>query len=313
MAVGLLSAARADDYPTRPITLIVPFPPGGTNSLMARVVADKMGEALGQQLIVDNRGGGAGGTVGTRIVAHAEPDGYTILLAFTSTLSTAPSMYANPGYDVRKDFAPIGLISSSPSVLTIHPSLPAHTLAELVAVMKAGREPLQFGSPGVGTINHLAAELFAHMAGVTLTHIPYKGTAPLINDLMGGHVRMAFSPIPVARGAIEGRKIRAIGTTGPKRSIVLPDVPTIAEAGLAGYEVTLHYGLVAPAGTPPAIVARLNRELNAALATDEVRQRLANEGAEPWPTTPEQYAADIDAEETKWSTLARSIGWKPEQ
>jgi tripartite-type tricarboxylate transporter receptor subunit TctC len=303
----------AEDFPNRPITLIVPFPPGGTNTIMARVVADKMGEALGQQVIVDNRGGGAGGTVGTRVVAHADPDGYTILLAFTSTLSTAPSMYGNLGYDVRKDFAPIGLISSSPSVLTVHPGLTAHSLAELIALMKASREPLQFGSPGVGTINHLAAELFAHMAGVTLAHIPYKGTAPLINDLIGGHVRMAFSPIPVAGGAIEGGKIRAIATTGPQRSTLLTDIPTMAESGLAGYEVTLHYGLVAPAGTPPAIVARLNRELNAALATDEVRRRLANEGAEPWPTTPEQYAADIDAEETKWSTLAKSIGWKPEQ
>jgi tripartite-type tricarboxylate transporter receptor subunit TctC len=231
------AAARADDYPSRPITLVVPFPAGGTNTIMARIVADKLADALGQQVIVDNRGGGAGGTIGTRQVAHAEPDGYTILLAFTSTLSTAPSMYANLGYDVRKDFAPIGLISSSPSVLSVHPGLPARSVAELIALLKAGAEPFQYGSPGVGSINQLAAELFAHMAGVKLTQIPYKGTAPLINDLIGGHVRMAFSPIPVAYGAIAAGKLRALATTGTKRSPLLPDVPTIAESGLAGYQV----------------------------------------------------------------------------
>ena len=313
LTAAALSSARADDYPSRPITLVVPFPAGGTNTIMARIVADKLADALGQQVIVDNRGGGAGGTIGTRQVARSEPDGYTILLAFTSTLSTAPSMYANLGYDVRKDFAPIGLISSSPSVLSVHPSLPATSVAELIAMLKAGPEPFQYGSPGVGSINQLAAELFAHMAGVKLTQIPYKGTAPLINDLIGGHVRMAFSPIPVAYGAIAAGKLRALATTGTKRSPLLPEVPTVAESGLAGYQVELHYGLVAPAGTPRPIVERLNRELNAALATDEVRKRLANEGAEPWLSTPEDYAADIDAEETKWSTLARSIGWKPEQ
>ena len=193
--------SRADDYPNRPITLIVPFPPGGSTTVMARNVADKMSAALGQPIVVENRGG-AGGTIGTRFAAKAAPDGYTILLSYTGTFSIAPSAYANPGYDPRKDFAPIGMIGVAPSLLVVHPSLPVHSMAELIAYAKAQASPLQYGSPGVGTVNHLAGELLANEIGAPLQHIPYKGNGPAIGDLLGGHIPMMFLPIPAAIGNV---------------------------------------------------------------------------------------------------------------
>jgi tripartite-type tricarboxylate transporter receptor subunit TctC len=305
--------AAAQTYPSRPITLVVPLPPGGTNDIMARAVADKLSAALGQQVVVENRAAGGSGTVGTRQVAHGTaPDGYTILLGYTSTLATGPSLFRNVGYDPRKDFAPIGLIASAPALLLVHPNLPVRNVKDLIAMMQASSEPFQLGTPGTGTVNYLAAVLFAQQAGVKAQLIPYKGSNALTTDLIGGHVKVGFNPIPVSRGALESGLIRALAGTSLKRSALFPDLPTVAESGLPGFDAVLSYGLVAPAGTPQPIIARLNRELRAALATAEVQKRLHQEGAEPLPTTPQEHAAVIDREETKWSALIKSAGLKAE-
>jgi tripartite-type tricarboxylate transporter receptor subunit TctC len=308
---GSFDLARSDDYPTRPITLIVPFPPGGSTTVMARNVADKMSAALGQPVVVENRGG-AGGTIGTRSVAKAAPDGYTILLSYTATMAIAPSMNVNAGYDPRKDFVPIGMIGFAPNVLVVHPSLPVRSVAELIAYAKAAPAPVQYGSPGVGTVNHLAGEYLASETGVKLQHVPYKGNGPAMGDLLGGHIPMMFVPIPVALGNVKAGTLRGLAITTAKRSGLLPDLPTLAEGGVPGFDVALRYGLMAPTGTPPAVIARLNKELNAALATEDVKQRLATEGAEALPGTPEAYAADVDADEKKWSGLVKKLGIKVE-
>lgn len=307
---GALGLTRADDYPTRPITLIVPFPPGGSTTVMARNVADKMSAALGQQIVVDNRGG-AGGTLGTRFVAKAAPDGYTILLSYTATMAIAPAMNANAGYDPGKDFTPIGMIGFAPSVLVVHPSLPVHSMAELISRAKAASSPMQYGSPGVGTVNHLAFEYLAAETGIKLQHVPYKGNGPAMSDLLGGHIPMMFLPIPVALG-IKAGTLRALAITSAKRTSLLPELPTIAESGVPDFEVALRYGLAAPAGTSPAIIARLNKELNAALAAEDVKTRLVTEGAEALPGTSEAYAADIAREEKKWGGLVKKLGLKVE-
>jgi tripartite-type tricarboxylate transporter receptor subunit TctC len=306
------ATARAQAYPNRPITLVIPLPPGGTNDIMARAVADKLGAGLGQQVVIENRAAGGSGTVGTRQVAKSAPDGYTLLLGYTSTLATAPSMHRNLGYDPRKDFAPIGLIAVAPALLLVHPSVQVGNVSDLIAMLKHANPPFQVGTPGVGTVNHLASVLFAQQAGVEVQQIPYKGSNPLITDLAGGHVKVGFNPIPVSRAALEGGLIRALAGTSLKRSTLFPDLPTVAESGLPGFDAVLSYGLVAPAGTPQPIIERLNKELRAALATDEVKKRLHQEGAEPMPTTPAEHAAVIDREETKWSALIKSIGLKPE-
>jgi len=316
LVAALCAAATpgfAQTYPNRPIMLVVPQPPGGSNDIMARAVADKLSASLGQQVVVDNRAAGGSGSVATRQVAHGTaPDGYTILLGYTSTLATGPSLFRNAGYDPRKDFAPIGLIASAPALLLVHPSFPARNVKELIAIMKGSSEPFQLGTPGTGTVNYLAAVLFAQQAEVKVQYIPYKGSNALNTDLIGGHVKVGFNPIPVSRAALDGGLIRALAGTSLKRSTAFPDLPTVAESGLPGFDAVLSYGLVAPAGTPRPIIERLNKELNAALATDEVKRRLHQEGAEPMPITPEEYAAVIDREETKWSTLIKSIGLKAE-
>lgn len=303
--------AVADDYPSRPITLIVPFPPGGSTTVMARNVADPMSAALGQPIVVENRGG-AGGTIGTRFAAKATPDGYTILLSYTGTFSIAPSAYANPGYDPRKDFAPIGMIGVAPNLLVVNAATPVHSMRELIAYAKASASPLQYGSPGVGTVNHLAGELLASEIGTKLQHIPYKGNGPALGDLLGGHIPMMFLPIPVALGNVKAGTLRALAVSSAKRSSLLPDLPTMAETGVPGFDVALRYGLAAPAGTPRPIIERLNKALNAALASGEVQKRLANEGADALPGTPEAYAIDIDREEKKWGALVRKLGLKVE-
>lgn len=302
---------RADDYPNRPITLIVPFPPGGSTTVMARNVADKMSVALGQSIIIDNRGG-AGGTLGTRIAAKAAPDGYTIVLSYTGTFSIAPSAYANVGYDPRKDFAPIGMIGAAPNLLVATTSLPVKSIDELKAYAKAQTAPMPYGSPGVGTVNHLAGELLANAMGVTMQHIPYKGNGPALGDLIGGHIPLMFVPVPVSLGNVRAGKLRALAISSAKRSALAPEIPTLAESGLPGFDVALRYGLAAPAGTPKPIIDRLNKELNAALASEDVQKRLANEGADALPGTPQAYADDIDQEESKWGALVRKLGLKLE-
>ena len=309
-AAGAAPAA-AQPYPSRPITLVVPFPPGGSATIIARIIADKMSEGLGQQIVVDNRGG-AGGSIAARQVAKSAPDGATLLLAFTGTLAVSPLIFANVGYDPRKDFAGIGLIGMAPSVLAVNPSVPARSVADLVGIARADPGKIQYGSPGIGTTNHLAGELLAAMTGIKITHIPYKGTGPAITDLLGGHIAMMFAPIPAAHGNVSAGALRALGVTSLKRSSLWPDIPTVAETGLPGFEVVQRSTLLAPAGTPRTIIERLNKELNAVLATDEVRRRLAVEGGEPVPGAPEEYAADIDREEMRWSKLVATIGLKGE-
>jgi tripartite-type tricarboxylate transporter receptor subunit TctC len=303
--------AAAQPYPSRPITLVVPFPPGGSATIIARIIADKMSEGLGQQIVIDNRGG-AGGSIAARQVAKSAPDGATLLLAFTGTLAVSPLIFANVGYDPRKDFAGIGLIGMAPSVLAVHPSVPARSVADLIGIAKAEPGKIQYGSPGIGTTNHLAGELLAAMTGIRITHIPYKGTGPAITDLLGGHIAMMFAPIPAAHGNVSAGALRALGVTSLKRSSLWPDIPTVAETGLPGFEVVQRSTLLAPAGTPRHIIERLNKELNAVLATEEVRKRLAVEGGEPVPGAPEEYAADIDREEMRWSKLVTAIGLKGE-
>lgn len=309
LAVGASGVARAA-YPDRPITLIIPLPPGGTNDILARAVSDKMSDLLGQRIVVVSHNAGGSGTVGTREVAHAKPDGYTILLAYTSTLATGPSLYPNVGYDPRKDFAPLGLIASSPALLLVYKNLPVHNVKDLIALMKSAKEPFQVGTPGIGTVNYLASVLFARQAGVKVEQIPEKGSEPLITDMIGGFVKVGFNPVVVSRAAIDGGYIRALAVTSKKHSTLMPQLPTLAEAGLPGFDATLNYGLVAPAGTPKPIVDRLNGALRTALADPVVRKRIISEGAEPEPSTPEQQAAVIDADYTKWSTLIHQIGLK---
>ncbi len=311
VAFGASRVSVADDYPNRPIVLVIPLPPGGTNDIMARAVSDKMSAVLGQRVVVEDRNAGGSGTVGTREVAHAAPDGYTIILGYTSTLATGPHIYKNVGYDPRKDFAPIGLIASAPALLLVYKDLPVHNVDELIALMKSSKEPYQVATPGAGTVNYLASVLFAEQAGVKVEQIIEKGSQPLITDMMGGFVKVGFNPIPVSRAGLDGGYIRALAVTSARHSTLMPTLPTLAQSGLPGFDATLSYGLLAPAGTPAPIVQRLNEALNTALADDAVRKRIINEGAEPEPGTPEQQAAVIDHEETKWAAVIRAAGIEP--
>src|SRR5215467_1790862 len=308
-AVG---AQRAPfDYPTRPITLIVPYAAGGGNDVLARGIAEPMSKILGQRIVIENRGG-AGGSIGTRQVATAADDGYTLGLGGTGTLAIDPTLYPNAGYDPRKDFTPVGLIATSPLIILVNPSLPAHNVQELIALAKAQPGKLSYASAGTGSGIHLATVLFASAAGIELTHVPYRGTGPALTDLLGGHVEVYFSSLPSALGLVKEGKLRALGVTGMKRSAAFPNVPTVAEQGLQGFEAVLHYGIVAPAGTPRAIIDKLSAALREALGDPSIFDRFATEGAEPLATTPEEYAADIDREEKKWSALVRTSGAKVE-
>ena len=304
---ALPRSASALDYPTRPVHIVAGYPPGLSPDIIARLIGQAVSERLGQQFIVDNRPGAAS-NIGTEVVAHATPDGYTIILGYTSTLATGPNLYKNVGYDPRKDFAPLGLIASAPALLLVHKDLPVHSVAELIAQMKSAKEPYQVGTPGIGTVNYLASVLFAQQAGVKVLQIPEKGSNPLITDMMGGFVKVGFNPIPVSRAALDGGYIRALAVTSAKHSTLMPQLPTLAESGLPGFDATLNYGLLAPAGTPRPIVERLNKELRAALAMEEVRKRIILEGGDPESTTPEEHAAIIDREETKWSTVIHGAG-----
>jgi tripartite-type tricarboxylate transporter receptor subunit TctC len=315
--IGLLLAwangpADAQTYPTKPITIIVPFAPGGGNDILARLLGQHMGRTLGQQFVIENRSGAAG-SVGARVVAKATPDGYTLLVGHSGVFGVVPSLYApNAGFDPRKDFAPVGLIASFTQILAVHPSVPVHSTRDLIALAKAQPGKLNYATAGVGSGSHISTELLSSMADIKLTHVPYRGSGAAQADLLGGHVQMAIQTVPPIIGPIRSGQLRAIAVTGATRSPILPEVPTIAESGLPGYDAVIHYGMVAPAGTPRAIIDRLNAALNAALKTDDVRARIADEGGEALIGTPEQQAADIDAEETKWGALVRKLGMKPE-
>jgi tripartite-type tricarboxylate transporter receptor subunit TctC len=304
-------AAAQQDYPNRPITMIVPFPAGGGVDVIGRIVAEKLATALGQPVVIDNRGGAAG-VIGTRIAKAAAPDGYTLVMATSGSIAINPTLYVNPGYEPRKDLSPIGLISSTPIVLMAHPTAPENTLAEVIAAAKKNPGTLNIGTPPPGTSANLAGELFKSMAGIDYTIVTYRGTGPLTTDVLGGHVKLALNVLAPAMSHLKSGALKAIAVLGPKRSSLLPDVPTSAEAGLPGFEAGLNYGLLAPAGTPKAIIDKLNLVLRAGVDTPEVRARIAADGGDPMPSSPNEYAVDIEKESEKWGTLIRKLNLKVE-
>ena len=297
-----LNAVKAEDYPARLVTLIVPYPAGGGVDTLGRLIAQKLSVALGQQVIIENRPG-AGAVIGTRAAAKAPADGYTLVM-----LTTGISLPANTGYDIEKDFAPVGTISSTPIVLMTNPSSPVKSLADVIALARKEPGKLTAGTPPPPTLNYFAAELLKVMTGADITIVTYKGTGPLTNDLVGGHVALAFNTIAPAIGNIQSGNIRAIAVAAPTRSAALPDVPTAAEAGLPGFEAVLYYGVAAPAGTPRPIIDRLNKELRAIVTSEEISKRIVADGGDPVATTPEEYAANLAREEAKWAALVKKIG-----
>lgn len=301
---GFVARASAEDFPNRPITLIVPYPAGGGVDAMGRLVAFKLSAALGQQIVVENRGG-AGGMIGTRDAARSTPDGYTIVM-----LLTGISLGNDTGYDVNKDFAPIGLVASTPIIVDANPALPAKSLTDVIALAKKDPGKYSAGTPAAPTLNYFAAKLFNQMAGTEITVVTYKGTGPLTNDLLGDHVPLGFNTIPASVSQIAAGQLRGIAVAGPVRSAALPNVPTAAEAGLPGFEAVQYYGLAAPAGTPRSAIETLNHELRAVLATDDMKRQLIAQGSDPAPSTPEQYAANIRREEGKWADLVHKLGLK---
>ena len=297
----------AQAYPDKPIRLVVPFPPGGAADLMARVLGRALGERLGQPLVLDNRGG-AGGTIAAETVASAPPDGYTLLFATMGTQAINPHLYARLRYDPIKDFAPISLTHATPRVLVVHPSVKAATVKELIALAKSAPGTLTFGSAGSGSSSHLSGALFNMMAGVVITHVPYKGSGPAATDLLGGRISMVFDSIAVYKDHIALGKVRALGVTSLRRSDSLPGVPTIAEAGLNGYDVSNWLGVVAPAKTAPEIIARLNSEIRIAMADGEMRKQLTAVGIEPLHSTPDAFAHLIRSELERWGKIVKASG-----
>jgi tripartite-type tricarboxylate transporter receptor subunit TctC len=308
----LLSVAAASvlaqGYPDKPLKLVVPFPPGGPTDIVGRLVAQKLAEGIGQPVVVENRPG-AGGTVGSTAVARAPADGYTLLYGST-TLAIAPSLYRDLAYDPRTAFAPISLVSRGPIIAAVNAQLPAKTLKDFIALAKSSPGRINYGSAGSGTPPHLAAELFKTVAGVDLVHVPYKGGGPAVSDLAGGQVQVCFEGLPSLLPHIKSGKVRALAITGAKRDPALPEVPTFAEAGLPGYDANFWNGLVAPAGTPAEVIARLNSVLVQALATPEVHAALVRLGLEAAGTTPQQFGDFIAAEIDKWARVVKASGAK---
>jgi tripartite-type tricarboxylate transporter receptor subunit TctC len=307
LVLSLSMAAYAQTYPTRPITLVVPFAPGGGNDTLAHLVSERMSTQLGQPVVIDSRPSGAGGTLTTRQAAKAAPDGYTLVMAHSGTVGIAPSLYRHLGYDPRKDFAPVGLIASIQYAIVVNPDQPIHSIKDLIDLARKEPGRVNYASAGVGSVSHVSTELLASMAGIKLNHVPYRGSGPALEDLRAGHVTMHMAPIPTLIGSVREGRLRAIAVTGPKRSPILPDVPTVGEQDVPGYEAVLHYGILAPARTPRPIVERLNGALRAAIADDEIRKRIVDDGGDPIGSTPEEYTADIAREETKWGALVRKL------
>lgn len=302
-AGGALPAFAQQNYPTRPVTLVVSFPPGGQNDIAARIVAQPMAGYWGSNMVVDNRSG-ASGAIGAQMVAKANPDGYTLLLlAINHTI--LPALRASMPYDVNKDFSPVSMVASFPIVLVVNPSLPIHSVQEFIDYAKKNEGKVSFGSSGVGGGEHLAGELFCSQAGVKLLHVPYKGSAPAVTDLVGGQIQAMFCAAPGALAHIKSGSLRAIGISSARRSQVLPDVPTIAEAGVPGYEAGSWVGVVAPAGTPQAVIETINANLRRALDDQGIKERLLELCGEPAPGTPQQFTDFIEAETTKWARTVK--------
>jgi len=313
-ALGALFAciaigASAQAYPTRPIRLVVPFPAAGTTDILARAAAQKLTEAFGQAVVVDNRPG-AGGNIGSDLVAKSAPDGYTLLMGTVGTHAINPSLYSKMPYDHIKDFVPVVLVAGVPNVLVVNPALPVNSVADLIKLAKDKPGTINFASSGSGTSIHLSGELFKTMAGVDMMHVPYKGSSPALTDLIGGQVQIMFDNLPSSLPQIKGGKLRAVAVTSMKRAPALPDVPTINESGLPGFEASSWFGILAPAGTPAPIVARINAEINKWLQSADAREKLLGQGAEAAGGTPEQFAGYIRSETEKWAKVVKASGAK---
>jgi len=311
LAVLVAGAEAADTYPSKPIRFVVAFPPGGGTDLVARTIAPRLAERLAQQVVVDNRPG-AGGNLGTEIVAKSAPDGYTMLMGSVGPLAINASLFARMPFDPLKDLAPVTLAASTPNMLVIHPSLPAATVHELIALARARPGAINFASSGQGTPAQLAGELFNSMAGVKMVHVPYKGAAPALADLLGGQVQVMFSTMPPALPHVAAGRLRALAVASLKRSPAAPELPTVDEAALPGFEATTWHGVMVPAGTPEALVVKLNRDIVAVLRTPDVIERLSSQGAETIGSTPQAFAAYIKTETAKWAKVIRESGTKAE-
>ena len=313
-AVAALAAAlsaQAQDYPSKPVRVIVPWAAGGSTDSIGRIIGAKLGESLGQQVLIDNRGG-AGGTIGTDIVAKAPADGYALLFCAVSTLAISQSLYAKLPFDISRDLEPVALTGSVPFVLVVNRTLPVKNVKELIALAKSRPGDLSFGSAGVGSTAHLSGELFKSLAGINITHVPYKGNAPAMVDVTSGQIQLMWDFMPSALPHIEAGKVRALGVTPLRRSKAMPQTPTIAEAGLPGYEVDSYFGILVPANTPRGIVTRLNNELNKISELPDVRERYAREGVEPTAQTPEQFRKYLQSELVKWAKVVKASGAKAE-
>ena len=304
-----ISAAVAQSYPEKPVRVVVPAVPGGALDVVARQLMQKLGESVGWQFIIDNRGG-ASGAIAAESVARATPDGYTLLFASSSVLSINPHLGAKTTYDIFRSFSPVILIGFTPNVLVVHPSVPASSVKELITVAKAQPGTLAFASNGAGTLSHLTGALFMQQAGIDMLHVPYKGAAPAVIDTVAGHVSVLFAAYPSVSGQVQSGRLKALAVTSAKRVTAAPKLPTVAEAGLPGFESTQWWGLYGPAGMPVAVVTRLNRELNAILATADTIKRLAADGAEPAGGSPADLAAFHKTDYDRWEKVVRSAGIK---
>ncbi len=309
--IGLVMAAFANAqgsaYPRGPVTLVVPFPAGGPTDAMARLLAQRLGDRLGQQVLIDNKGG-AGGSIAAEAVAKAVPDGQTLFFGTTGTMAINPSLYSKLRYDPVKDFAPVSLMATTMNVLVVNPEVPARNLDELIKLAKSKPDTLSYGSAGNGSSNHLSGELLRSSAGLQISHIPYKGSAPALVDLLGGRLTMMFDTIAQQTGNISSGKLRALAVTGPKRSPLLPDVPTAQEAGLKDFDVTIWFGVLAPAGTPSSVVERLSKEIAAVMNSDDMKKRMQNDGAEARPSSPAEFAGLIRSDMAKWTPIVKASG-----
>ena len=311
IAISAIAEAGEDGWPQRPLRLVVPFPAGSSTDIIARIVAQKLSHQLGQQIVIENRAG-ASGNIGADAVAKATPDGYTIGIATASTHAVAGSLSPNLPYDPIRDFAPVAMIGSQPYVLVLHPALPAHNLAELIALAKAKPGTLNYGSAGVASLAHLATELFASMAGVNIVHVPYKSSSQSITDMITGRLDMQFATIAPSLPNIRAGQLRALVTSGKTRVAALPELPTVAEAGIAGYEAALWVSFVVPSDTPPKIIARLNREVNDVLESSDGTEALVAQGMAPEPGPPEALTERIRGDIEKWRGVAARAGIRPQ-
>jgi tripartite-type tricarboxylate transporter receptor subunit TctC len=303
--------ATAQDYPSRPVKIVVPYPAGGSNDIIARILAQKLSERVGQQFIVENRGG-AGGNIGAEAVASSEPDGYTLLLAAPGPLTSNAALYKNLPFDPAKAFAPVALVAQVPIVLMVHPSVEAKNVKDLIALAKAKPGTINFGSSGIGTTNHLAGELLKSMAGVNIVHVPYKGAAPAMNDLVAGHIPVMFDNMPAVLPQVAGKRVNAIAVAGATRASAMPDVPTVAESGVPGFDASAWFGLVAPAKTPPAVLKKLEGDVAAILKMPDVQKRFTELGAEPGNVSGAAFGKFLTDETTKWTKVVQASGAKVE-